>query len=150
MGQYRTALLLAIDAESAQPVEGPSDATTSNSRSVAEKLLSSLQEARDSIADWGAYVDDYFQRKHNLVGELARINQEIEHGRAAPAQPVEAPSDDEIINQAITVGLAFQPRDDVQEVYLPFAADEDPLDDLLIKFARAMLARYGNSSTTQS
>ena len=49
-------------------------------------------------------------------------------------------TDEELIKQAITVGLAFQPHPDVEEVYLPFEGGEEPLDDLLIDFARAVIA----------
>jgi hypothetical protein len=61
-------------------------------------------------------------------------------------------TDEELIKQAITVGLAFQPHPDVEEVYLPFAGNEDPLDDLLIAFSRAVIAadraRFGRPTTT--
>jgi hypothetical protein len=40
----------------------------------------------------------------------------------------------------------------VEEVYLPFAGNEDPLDDLLIAFSRAVIAadraRFGRPTTT--
>jgi hypothetical protein len=68
----------------------------------------------------------------------------LERARAALAVEAVGPSDDQIIGHAIAVGLAFQP-DDRPEVYLPFSAEDDPIDDLLIAFARAVLARYGSA-----
>jgi hypothetical protein len=68
------------------------------------------------------------------------------HALSQPEPEVVAlarPTDDQLIEEAIAVGLAFQPQDEVSEVFLPFDAEE-PLDDLLVNFARAVLARYGH------
>lgn len=42
------------------------------------ELLAALVEARDSVADWGIYASEYFQQKHDLVGDLAKIDAVIE------------------------------------------------------------------------
>jgi hypothetical protein len=71
-------------------------------------------------------------------------NPAVVRARTALAAEAVGPSDDQIIGHAIAVGLAFQP-DDRPEVYLPFSAEDDPIDDLLIAFARAVLARWGSA-----
>lgn len=37
------------------------------------KLEVALSEAITLIQDWGAYADDYFQEKHDLAGDVARL-----------------------------------------------------------------------------
>ena len=55
----------------------------------------------------------------------------------------EVPTESDLIKEAIRTGLAFQPRDDSDEVYLPFDAADEPLDDLIIAYGRTVLARFG-------
>ncbi|HAM74174.1 MAG TPA: hypothetical protein DCQ09_00730 [Alcanivorax sp.] len=42
-------------------------------RERAVKLEEALAEAITLIQDWGAYADDYFQHKHDLAGDVARL-----------------------------------------------------------------------------
>lgn len=37
-------------------------------------LEKALREAIESIEDWAGYASEYFQEKHDLKGELARLN----------------------------------------------------------------------------
>lgn len=38
-----------------------------------QDLETALAEAITLIQDWGAYADDYFQEKHDLAGDVARL-----------------------------------------------------------------------------
>lgn len=38
-----------------------------------DQLLEALNEAKYLIADWGAYASPYFQEKHDLSGDIAKI-----------------------------------------------------------------------------
>ena len=40
----------------------------------AERLAEALREARDAIEDWAGYASDYFREKHDLAGDLAKID----------------------------------------------------------------------------
>jgi hypothetical protein len=37
-------------------------------------LVAALQEAREMVAGWAEYADKYFQEKHDLKGDLARLD----------------------------------------------------------------------------
>lgn len=39
-----------------------------------EEMRVALKDARDAIADWGSYAGEYFQAKHDLLGDLAKID----------------------------------------------------------------------------
>jgi len=43
-------------------------------RLVIKELRAELQEARDSILGWAAYASEYFRDKHDLDGDIARID----------------------------------------------------------------------------
>jgi uncharacterized small protein (DUF1192 family) len=44
----------------------------------ADKLAEALREARDAIEDWAGYASDYFREKHDLAGDLAKIDAALE------------------------------------------------------------------------
>lgn len=50
-------------------------------RALAEKLLLELKEAREDLADWSAYADEYFRKKHNLQGDFDRMEKQIQHAQ---------------------------------------------------------------------
>lgn len=56
-------------------------------RSLCAELVSDLQEARDAVDEWADGTSDYFKQKHDLQGELNRIQQQIDRARAKLAQP---------------------------------------------------------------
>jgi hypothetical protein len=39
-----------------------------------DRLREALLEAREDVAHWGGYASDYFREKHDLAGDLARID----------------------------------------------------------------------------
>lgn len=41
-----------------------------------DRLRRLLDEAADSIANWGAYASEYFQDKHDLAGDIKRFRAE--------------------------------------------------------------------------
>lgn len=117
-----------------QPAPEPGD-----EKGLAQEHLARLM--RDAIGvetDHNSYI--------NAAGRILDRPEFLLVARAALSQPApKPPTDEEIIYSAIKVGLAFCPDDKFEEVYLPFP-DEDPLNDLLIAFARVMLARWGQGN----
>ena len=43
-----------------------------------DQLEEALREARVVVEDWAEYASDYFRRKYNLKGDLARIDEALE------------------------------------------------------------------------
>lgn len=41
---------------------------------AAPALVEALKEARQMVDEWGAYASPYFQEKHNLQGDLAKLD----------------------------------------------------------------------------
>jgi hypothetical protein len=39
-----------------------------------DRLREALEAAREDVAHWGNYASDYFKEKHDLDGDLARID----------------------------------------------------------------------------
>jgi hypothetical protein len=52
-----------------------------------ERLRTELLEARDNIGAWGSYASNYFQEKHDLMGDIARIDAVL----ASAPRPIEEP-----------------------------------------------------------
>ena len=42
-----------------------------------EELLSALKDARELVEDWGAYAPKYMQEKHDLEGDLDKLDAAI-------------------------------------------------------------------------
>jgi hypothetical protein len=42
-----------------------------------DELVAELINARDNISDWGLYAGEYFQKKHDLTGDIERIDKAI-------------------------------------------------------------------------
>jgi hypothetical protein len=60
-------------------------------RKAAEMALEALKQAKDRVADWGAYASNYFQTKNDLQGDLDEIQAQITALRQALAQPEQEP-----------------------------------------------------------
>lgn len=43
-------------------------------RRRAEQLEDALREAREMVEDWAGYASEYFQAKHDLQGDLAKLD----------------------------------------------------------------------------
>lgn len=43
-------------------------------RAERERLRGALQDARECIEAWACYANEYFREKHDLAGDLARID----------------------------------------------------------------------------
>jgi len=39
-----------------------------------DELLAALKDARELVDDWGAYASNYMQEKHDLAGDLAKLD----------------------------------------------------------------------------
>ena len=42
-----------------------------------DELLVALKDAREMVDDWGAYASEYMQEKHDLVGDINRLDEII-------------------------------------------------------------------------
>jgi hypothetical protein len=42
-----------------------------------DELLAALKDAREMVDDWGAYATAYMQEKHDLAGDLERLDAAI-------------------------------------------------------------------------
>lgn len=71
--------------------------TTTDWRELCAELTDDLQEARDAVADWAGYASEYFRQKHDLQGDLDRINRRLDRARAALAEPEpKGPTDEDL------------------------------------------------------
>ena len=105
------------------------------------KLAQLLRELADTITRMDGLMCD-----RNVGLPIGVEPDQIAARALAAAEEIEArnaPTESDFIKEAIRVGLAFQPRDDSDEVYLPFDGADEPLDDLIIAYGRALLAHFG-------
>jgi hypothetical protein len=58
-----------------------------NPRDLIKRLADALHEAAGEVEGWGNYASSYFQEKHDLRGNVARIYAEADEARAYLAQP---------------------------------------------------------------
>ena len=69
---------------------GPGRAAASSPKGQ-DALLAALIEARDMVADWATYAGDYFQDKHDLAGDLAKLDAIIASHSAPPTPAAPTP-----------------------------------------------------------
>jgi len=55
-------------------------------RAQLELAQAALRDAREMVEDWGAYASDYFRGKHDLAGDLAKLDAAIDAARAKEAK----------------------------------------------------------------
>lgn len=53
---------------------------------IRDKALEALEEAKEDINHWGSYASEYFQEKHDLQGDLERIDRHIETIRSLKSE----------------------------------------------------------------
>ena len=56
--------------------------TNTNPRDLIKRLADALHEAAGDIEGWGNYASSYFQEKHDLSGNVARIHAVADEARA--------------------------------------------------------------------
>ena len=56
--------------------------TDTNPRDLIKRLANALHDAADDVEGWGNYASSYFQEKHDLRGNVARIYAEAAEARA--------------------------------------------------------------------
>ena len=82
-GEFYTRHVMAMTAEALHDKSSIAAELAHRDRRIAE-LEAALSEAITLIQDWGAYADEYFQHKHDLAGDVARLrtllNQERDDG----------------------------------------------------------------------
>jgi len=49
-----------------------------------KKIIEFLEEVIDDLAGWGCYAEEYFQEKHDLSGDIKRIEGFIEEVKNIP------------------------------------------------------------------
>jgi hypothetical protein len=54
------------------------------------RLTEALKEARELVESWAGYAPDYFREKHDLDGDLARLDAAIKRNPGPPASDGEA------------------------------------------------------------
>ena len=62
--------IAACDPDTIRALLGERDALAAENA----RLREALREARDAIEDWAGYASDYFREKHDLAGDLAKID----------------------------------------------------------------------------
>ena len=71
--------------------------TNTEPRELIQRLANALHDAADDVEGWGNYASSYFQEKHDLAGNVARIHAVADEARAYLAQPEpEEPTDEEL------------------------------------------------------
>ena len=104
-------------------------------RDLIKRLADSLHEAAGEVEGWGNYASSYFQEKHDLRGNVARIYAEAAEARAYLAQPEpEGPTDEEIEREAIA-------NADTDDEYRAFKNGAFFVQEHM---NRAVLARWGS------
>ena len=84
--------------------------TNTNPRDLIKRLADSLHEAAGEVEDWGNYAPSYFQEKHDLRGNVARIYAEAAEARAYLSQPKpEGPTDEELLAAQDQAVASFPP-----------------------------------------
>ena len=105
--------------------------TDANPRDLIKRLADSLHEAAGEVEGWGNYASSYFQEKHDLRGNVARIYAEAAEARAYLSQPEpEGPTDEELNDLCADHGFVF---DDNHGEGLSILSD----------IVKAVLARWG-------
>jgi len=97
-------------------------------RALCAELITALHDAADDVEGWGNYASSYFQEKHDLAGNIAKIHAQADHARSALSQPEpQGPTDEELLETAAqAVGY-----------------EHVPTDETCLALARAVLTRWG-------
>ena len=60
---------------------------TDTTRDLIQRLANALHDAAEDVGCWGSYASGYFQEKHDLPGNIAKIHAQAEEARAYLSQP---------------------------------------------------------------
>jgi hypothetical protein len=63
--------------------------TNTNPRDLIQRLANALHDAADDVEGWGNYASSYFQEKHDLPGNVARIHAMADEAHAYLAATTE-------------------------------------------------------------
>ena len=114
---------------------------TDTTRGLIQRLANALHDAAEDVGCWGSYASGYFQEKHDLPGNIAKIHAQAEEARAYLAQPEpEGPTDEELEEFALKHGGGYFNCD--------CQAEADILTRKHVSNYRAVLARWGRPTTT--
>ena len=61
--------------------------TDTTARELIQRLANALHDAAEDVGCWGSYASGYFQEKHDLPGNIAKIHAQADEARAFLAQP---------------------------------------------------------------
>ena len=56
-------------------------------RDLIQRLANALHDAAEDVGGWGSYASGYFQEKHDLPGNIAKIHAQAEEAHAYLSQP---------------------------------------------------------------
>jgi hypothetical protein len=102
--------------------------TDTSPRDLIERLADALHDAAEDVEGWGNYASSYFQEKHDLSGNVAKIHAVADEARAYLAQPEPEEPTDEALHQLWLELYAFH---------------DGPTSGDVAEIARAVLARWG-------
>ena len=73
-------------------------ASMTDFRALCAELITALHDAADDVEGWGNYASSYFQEKHDLAGNIAKIHAQADQARTALAQPEsQGPTDEDLV-----------------------------------------------------
>lgn len=85
-------------------------ASMTDFRALCAELVTALHDAADDVEGWGNYASSYFQEKHDLAGNIARIHAQADQARTALAQPEsQGPTDEELEDLADAMNVTGDP-----------------------------------------
>jgi soluble lytic murein transglycosylase-like protein len=122
--------------------------TDANARDLIKRLADALHDAADDVEGWGNYATNYFQKKHDLSGNVARIRAQADEARAFLAQHESigdriAKADAAIeasMERVRAIASSYPAR-----VYLAQPEPEGPTDEELLAIAAASINPYQDS-----
>jgi hypothetical protein len=87
--------------------------TDTNPRDLIQRLANALHDAADDVEGWGNYASSYFQEKHDLSGNVARIHAMADEARAYLSQPEPVPVS---ADAAFAIGQTGGPPSEVERL----------------------------------
>jgi len=125
--------------------------TDTNPRDLIKRLANALHDAADDVEGWGNYASSYFQEKHDLSGNVARIHAQAEEAHTYLVQPEpEEPTDEDIMRlmpQQMHEDLAAAARALAEQASTISPSATGMMRIILnrhaVDLARAVLARWG-------
>jgi len=125
--------------------------TNTNPRDLIKRLADCLHEAAGEVEGWGNYASSYFQEKHDLSGNVARIHAQAEEARAYLASESDGsayPTDTELLElmpeeMRDEFSYAAKVCSDATGGQVKPGIFRVALNTAALEYARVILARWG-------